>query len=239
MNLLLQEKQMIAIIIELVLSWLLLKYTLGQNLNVLNWYLPPKRLLLMLSGFALPLIYLSLLYLSISLWVGNPYKFNPDYTLSNFTKGAAFVIRGVIVEELLFRGALLYLLIKKIGHNKAVILSAIAFGMFHWFSYGIIGQPIQMMIVLISTGIMGYLLGLAFVRSGSILLPFALHLGYNLTSMILFSNEKTVGLQLLVKTYATDPIKPEGILPLMMVIVYYIGFPLLCFIYLRLFKPNR
>ncbi len=228
---------MLAIVIELLLSWLLLKYTLGQNLNVLNWYPYPKRLLLMLFGLALPLVYLSCLYLGISLWVQNPYKLNPDYTAANFCKSSLFVLKGIVFEELIFRGALLYILIKKLNATKAVILSAIAFGIFHWFSYGILGQPIQMLVVLVSTGTMGYLFAFAFVKTRSILLPFALHLGYNFTSMILFSNEKNVGLQLLIKTYEKDPVQPEGILPMIMVVVYYIGFPLLCFICLKLLKP--
>lgn len=229
---------MIAIIIELLLSWLLLKYTIGKNLNVLNWYPNPKRLCLIGFGFALALFYLPLLYLSISLLVENPYQFNPDYTVVDFFKSSFFVLKGVIFEELLFRGALFYLLIRRLGIHKAMAISAIAFGVFHWFSYGIIGQPLQMLTVFISTGIMGYLLALAFVKSSSILLPFALHLGYNFSSMILFSREKSIGLQLLVKTYDTDPVKPEGILPLMIVMVYYIGFPVLCFIYLRFIKPS-
>lgn len=227
---------MLAIAIELLLSWLLLKYTFGQNLNALGWYPRPKQLLTIFLSFALPFIYLSILYLSISLLVQNPYKLNPDYAFTNFIKSSTFVIKGVFVEELIFRGAFLYILVHKLGQNKAMVLSAIAFGIYHWFSYGILGQPLQMLMVLVSTGMMGYLLALAFVKTRSILPPFALHLGYNFTSMMIFSNEKNIGLQLLVKTYATDPIKPEGILPLMMVIMYYTGFPLICFIYLNLLK---
>ena len=228
---------MLAIVIELLLSWLLLKYTHGQNLNALNWYPYPKRLRTMLFGLLLPFVYLSCLYLSISLWVQNPYKLNPDYTTANFLKSSLFVLKGVVFEELIFRGALLYILIKKLNAPKAVILSAIAFGVYHWFSYEIFGQPLQMLVVLVSTGIIGYLLALAFVKTRSILLPFALHLGYNFTSMILFSNEKNIGLQLMVKTYAKDPVQPEGILPLIMVIIYYTGFPIVCLIYLKLLKP--
>lgn len=230
---------MIAIVIELLLSWLLLKYILGQNLNALNWYPNDgKGLRHMLFGFLLPLIYLSVLYFSISLWVQNPYKLNPGYSFTLFLKSSIFVLKGVVFEELIFRGALFYLIASKLGPNKAIAFSAIAFGIYHWFSYGIIGQPVQMLMVSISTGIMGYLLGLAFVKTHSILLPFALHFGYNLTSMILFSSEKNIGLQLLIKTYATDPVKPEGVLPLLMVVIYYTGFPILCFIYLRSLKEN-
>ncbi|WGQ11349.1 CPBP family intramembrane metalloprotease [Pedobacter gandavensis] len=142
-------------------------------------------------GFAFPLFYLSLLYLSISLLVENSYQFNPDYTIIDFFKSSFFVLKGVIFEELQFRGALFYLLIRQLGTNKAIAISAIAFGIFHWFSYGIIGQPLKMLTVFISTGIMGYLLALAFVKSSTILLPLMIHLGYNFSSMILFSKEKT------------------------------------------------
>ncbi|MBO9674341.1 MAG: CPBP family intramembrane metalloprotease [Sphingobacteriaceae bacterium] len=228
---------MLAIVIELLFSWLLLKYTVSQNLNALNWYPDTKQLRSMLSGLMLPFVYLSCLYLGISLWVQNPYKVNPNYTAATFLKSSLFVLKGVVFEELIFRGALLYILIKKLNATKAVILSAIAFGIYHWFSYGMLGQPFQMLIVFISTGSMGYLLALAFVKARSILLPFALHFGYNFTSMILFSNEKSIGPQLMVKTFATDPVQPKGILPIIMIIVYYAGFQILCFIYLRLLKP--
>lgn len=238
MNILLQKKLMIAIVIELLLSWLLLKYTLGQNLSVLGLRANARRMLLILSGFTLPFAYLSILYLTISLWVQNPYKLNPDYTFSHFLQALIYLIKSVVFEELIFRGALLYVLIHKLNSNKAIALSAMAFGVYHWFSYGILGQAIQMAVVFISTGVMGYLLALAFVRSRTILLPFALHLGYNFTSMILFSNEKNIGLQLMVKTYIIDPVKPEGIFPLIMVIIYYTGFPLLCFIYLKLWRAD-
>nr|WP_121273388.1 CPBP family intramembrane glutamic endopeptidase [Pedobacter schmidteae] len=231
---------MTAIVIELLLSWLLLKYTLGQSLNALNWYPNDgKGVGHVLFGFLLPLIYLSLLYFSISLWVQNPYKLNPGYSFSLFLKSSIFVLKGVVFEELLFRGALFYLIARNSGPNKAIVFSAIAFGIYHWFSYGILGQPFQMLMVFVSTGIMGYLLALSFVKTGSILMPFALHLGYNFTAMVLFSNEKNIGLQLMIKTYATDPVKPEGVLPLLMVLLYYTGFPVLCFIYLRSLKQAK
>lgn len=229
---------MIGIVIELLLSWLLLKYTLQQNLNALNWSPFPKRWHYLLVGFALPLVYLTLLYLGISYWVQNPYHLNAAYGFTDLMKGTYFVFKAVVFEELIFRGAILYLLIHYIGSNKAIFCSALAFGVYHWFSYGVIGQPMPMLIVFLSTGVMGYLWALAFVKTGTILLPFALHLGYNFTSMIIFSNEKNIGPQLLVKTHTIDPVQPQGILPLLIVIVYYVGFPILCLIYLRLLNPK-
>lgn len=228
---------MTAILTELIISWLLLKYIVSQNFSALGFYPFSKRQsILLLTGFSLPLIYLTVLYTVISVWVQNPYKLNPDYTLTRFANSTGYVLKGVVFEELLFRGALLYILVRKINPNLTIAISAVSFGVYHWFSYSVLGQPVNMLFVLIRTGIMGYLLALAFIKSQSILLPLGLHSGYNFTSMILFSNETNTGLQLLIKTYAVDPVKPEGLLPLLLIIIYYTGFPLLCFFLIRILK---
>ncbi len=51
-------------------------------------------------------------------------------------------INSVLFEELLFRGYLLYKAIEWLGARKGCFLSAIAFGVYHWFSYGVIGNVI-------------------------------------------------------------------------------------------------
>jgi membrane protease YdiL (CAAX protease family) len=51
-------------------------------------------------------------------------------------------LKSALTEDLAFRGALLYILIKKIGVQKGFFLSAITFGIYHWFSYGMINGPI-------------------------------------------------------------------------------------------------
>lgn len=230
---------MIAIVIVLLISWLMLKYTTGQNLSVLGISAGKKNMLFFISGFVLPLIFFSLLYYAISVWVQNPYRLNPGYSCGNFSTATIYVLKTVILEELIFRGAALFILSRKINRNKAILISAICFGIYHWFSYQILGQPFKMLTVFLSTGTFGYLLALAFINSKTLLLPFALHFGNNFTGMILFSKEQNIGSQLLIKTFTTDPVKPEGIIPLLMVVLYYIGLPLLCYVYLRLFvKPS-
>jgi hypothetical protein len=82
----------------------------------------------------------------------------------------------------------------------------------------------------------GYLFARICIKTGKIVHPIVLHFGYNFATMILFSKEKNIGLQLLIKTYAVDPVKPEGILPLFVLVSYYIGFPLLCYIFLKQLK---
>ena len=227
---------MIAIAIELLISWLLLHLINQEKLFVLGIIPPKKSFYYLLIGLLLPFSFLFILYFSISWIVGNPYVLNAHYTLRQFSNGFWFVLKGVVYEELLFRGVLLYLIFKKWGVRPGLILSALCFGIYHWFSYGVLGQPVQMLIVLVSTGVMGFLFAFAFHRSGTIWLPAVLHFGYNFTAMILFSSEKQIGAQLFVKSFSRDPVRPEGILPLILVFLYYTGFPILCFLFLRKVK---
>jgi hypothetical protein len=96
-------------------------------------------------------------------------------------------VKSVFTEELIFRGALLYILIQKLGSRKAVLVSAIAFGIYHWFSYGVLGNVVAMIFVFIGTGLMGYAWALAFSKTKSIMLPFGLHLGWNFVHNTIFS----------------------------------------------------
>jgi membrane protease YdiL (CAAX protease family) len=52
-------------------------------------------------------------------------------------KGTWWTLFSVLYEELIFRGVVLYILIKRIGEVKAILISCIAFGIYHWFSYGL------------------------------------------------------------------------------------------------------
>ncbi len=110
-------------------------------------------------------------------------------------KGLWYVFKSVLFEELLFRGALLYILIKRIGPAKAVLISAIAFGIYHWFTIGF-GKPTQMAYIFLVMGLAGYAFAKAFGKTGTILLPFALHFGFNVAIMILFSQNSGIGPQL-------------------------------------------
>jgi membrane protease YdiL (CAAX protease family) len=81
----------------------------------------------------------------------------------------------------------LYILIKKSGVVKGLILSAIAFGIYHWFSFGIIGNVMQMIVVFFITGAMGLLLAYAYAKTWSLYIPIAIHFGWNLTQIFIFS----------------------------------------------------
>ncbi|MGQ3088461.1 lysostaphin resistance A-like protein, partial [Flavobacterium sp.] len=146
--------------------------------------------------------------------------------------------RAVLYEELIFRGALLYLLIQKTGTNRAMLVSSAAFGIYHWFAWQAFGNPVQMLVIFLMTGSCGYIFALAFVRTRSMYLPFALHLGNNITQMILFSGDASIGDQMLLRTFTTDPVVPQAIISIPVLIIHYTGFQLLGWYLLMKVKPD-
>jgi membrane protease YdiL (CAAX protease family) len=227
----------VGIIIQLIISWILLKIIEKQNLSALG--LTPSRQHIKHIGIGLliPLLFLSTFWIGGSFLVNNPFILNPDYTTRDFFSSTWYVLNSVLFEELIFRGAILYILMNRLGALRAIIISSVAFGIYHWFSFGLLGQPVSMLLVFVTTGLVGYVLALAFQKTRSMYLPIALHFGYNFTSMIILSTDKGIGSQLLIKTYEKDPISPGLFISISMMIVYFIGFPLLTYIYLRSLKP--
>ena len=143
--------------------------------------------------------------------------------------------KSVLTEELIFRGALLYILIHKIGASKSVLLSAIAFGVYHWFSYGVLGNVMGMVVVLITTGLMGYAWAWAFSKTNSIFLPLGLHLGWNVLYNTVFS-QGPLGTGLLVTKGGHDL---TGVTSLVIFISDFVIVPLLLLLYVRYFIQNE
>lgn len=114
---------------------------------------------------------------------------NPDFGFHEALFALRWTAVAAMMEELIFRGAILYFLIKKIGPKWACILSAIAFGIYHWFSYSMFGRGlIPMAYVFILTGASGWMFAYSFVKSKSILIPFGLHFGWILMRIVFFSD---------------------------------------------------
>jgi len=180
-------KKMIGIIVIFILSWLLLHFIQHQNILALGFLPVSKRLKQFVIGFILSAILCALTqymeaWLKSSNWI-----WNENISSEIIFKSLWWDIKSVLTEELIFRGALLYILIQRIGSQKSIIFSAIAFGIYHWFSYGVFGNIMPMIFVFIGTGLMGYAWALAFSKTKSILLPLGLHLGWNFTYNTIFS----------------------------------------------------
>lgn len=178
---------MLGIIVQLLISWLLIWLFERGNLGVLGFYPAKKRLTGFAVLFTVTAICCSSDFFMRMLFAGQRWELNPKLTANLVLTGIWWNIKSVLFEELIFRGVLLYILIRKLGHAKAIIISAIAFGIYHWFSHEVIGNPVQMIITFVTTGVMGLVYAYAYSKTFSLFYPMAIHFGWNLTSSVVFS----------------------------------------------------
>jgi len=103
-----------------------------------------------------------------------------DFRLSADTLiGAVFF--AAITEEILCRAFILNALVKKIGRGWAHIITAVLFALMHlpiWIAGGTTSLQ-TLLLNLLSTGCIGYLLGLVFLHSGGIWGAVAAHALHN------------------------------------------------------------
>ncbi|MBL7846054.1 MAG: CPBP family intramembrane metalloprotease [Cyclobacteriaceae bacterium] len=178
---------MIGILIQLALSWIVLWVFERGNLSPLG-LMPSRRrafdfvvfflvsAAFCASGFGLKML------IAKQQWV-----LNPAVTAGGLLEGARWTLVSVLFEELIFRGALFYVLMKKIGAHRAIWISGATFGVYHWFSQGSWGNPGAMAITFVITGAMGLVLAYGFAKTLSLYVPIAIHLGWNLVQQNVFS----------------------------------------------------
>lgn len=177
---------MLQIIGILVISWLIVLLFNRSNLSVLGMRPNKKLLKLVLILFIVTAICCSTTYLMKIYFAKEQYILNPKLTVNLISLGIWETLRSVLTEELICRGVLLYILIKKVGDKWAVIISSVAFGLLHWLNNGIFGNIIQMSIIFVFTFGMGLLLAYSYAKTHSILIPTAIHFGWNLTQNFIF-----------------------------------------------------
>lgn len=178
---------MLGILVILATSWLLLYLMEKKSITALGLLPVTKRLSQFGIGFALTAVLCVLSQLLEASLQSSHWVWNESFSAKLLFQSAKWDFISVTTEELLFRGALLYILIGKIGAYKSVLVSAIAFGVYHWFSYGVFGQIIPMVFTFLATGLMGYALAYSFAKTKSIILPIGLHFGWNFTFNSVFS----------------------------------------------------
>jgi CAAX protease family protein len=178
---------MIGILIILVISWALLYLVERKSILVLGIIPVRRRLKQFGIGFLLTsLLCISVQFLEITL-ESSQWLINKEIEANLILRMLFWDLKSVITEELIFRGALLYIGIQKLGKLKGILIASIAFGIYHWFSFGILGNIIPMIVVFIGTGLMGYTFALSFSKTKSIAMPIGLHLGWNFTFNTIFS----------------------------------------------------
>lgn len=216
---------MIPALIALVLSWALLHFVEHRSLGALGFLPTRPRRRLVTWGFLLTAIFMSTYYLAEAAGWHYSYHLNHGFSTSWFFSSLWKVFTGALFEELLFRGALLYILIRRIGELKAVIVSAILFGMYHWIIIGIHSLP-QMMLLFLSMAWLGYALARSFVVSGSILIPLALHFASNFVGADIFGE----GPQLF---HHAPGAHPSSVVLLLLVAIHNFVYPLVILWWLK------
>jgi hypothetical protein len=179
---------MIGILILLAISWALLYLTERKSILALGIVPIRRRLQQFGIGFLLTsLLCISVQFLEVTL-KSSEWHLNKEIDAVLILRMSFWDLKSVITEELIFRGAILYILIRKLGTLKGMWISSIAFGIYHWFSFGILGSIIPMIVVFVGTGLMGYAWALSFSKTKSIAMPIGLHFGWNFTFNTVFSN---------------------------------------------------
>lgn len=200
---------MIGLLVILLISWGLLFLLEKKNLFAIGLVPTPKHLV----QFALGLVSLLLICLALvgieTEVMSVKWEFQGvQYPL--LLEAFGYHLRSALTEDLVFRGALLYILIRRLGAKWAILLSAVFFGIYHVFSYGITGERwILIAYVVLVTGFTGYVWAFAFHKTKSIYLGLGLHVGYNML-MACFYEAQPYGELLfsaLSKTDLTEPAK--------------------------------
>jgi uncharacterized protein len=204
-----------------------------KDLTILGLKPAKDRLLNLAFGFLISAIVFTVYCLTTTSLTNNTWTVNNDFSLKNFLSSTGWTINSVIFEELIFRGALLYLLIQKTNERTGCFVSAIAFGIYHWFSFGVLGNPILMIYVFISTGVWGIMFAFAFAKTKSLYLSTGLHMGWNLFNIVVFS-QGPLGHQFLISSNNGQSL--TGLPSVGLQLLQIFGLPIIVYIYLKKYR---
>ena len=180
---------MLGLLIIILISWLLLHFSEQKSIDALGIMPNINRAFQFFVGF----IVISLIVL-ISIYVETRIL-NIDWelkTVSYRTIFNAFIyhLKSALTEDLIFRGAILYILIKRIGAKWAILISALFFGEYHVFSYGMTGERlIPILYVILVTGFTGYVWAYSFNKTKSIMMGLGFHVGVNIINTFFFESQ--------------------------------------------------
>ncbi|HSF45415.1 MAG TPA: type II CAAX endopeptidase family protein [Chitinophagaceae bacterium] len=190
---------MTGILVQLAISFLLIYFIEKKDLSVLGFKPTIPRMTDLFLFMTISAFFSATAYWLREFFGNEAWKLNPNFSLMLLIDGIWWNIKSVMFEELIFRGVIFYILMIRIGVWKAILISSVAFGIYHWFSYNILGNPVQMIYVFIFTALAGLLYAYAYARTGSLYAPIAMHFGWNFTKIFIFS-DGPIGDGLLIRT---------------------------------------
>jgi membrane protease YdiL (CAAX protease family) len=220
---------MAGIIVELIISWPLLWFICNKHLFVLGFGPTKMRMINLVVGLLIAASCCTLFQIMTTAFINNGWVLNKQVTGKTILENSRWTLVSVLYEELIFRGALLYIAIKKLGVTRACILSAIGFGIYHWFTFNVLGNPIMMIVTFLMTAFVGLSWAFAFAKTGSLYLPIGLHMAWNWFCTVVFSNGNP-GQAIFLRINENQP---QGLLSLLIFLFQVFALPILTFWYLR------
>lgn len=181
---------MLGLLVLVVISWILLHFIQKESLTVLGILPNGRRIYHFFIGFiAMSIIVLLTIYIE-SIITHVQWRLQSTFGFSSMANAFIYHLKSALTEDLVFRGALLYIFIKRLGPKKGILLSAISFGVYHVFSYGMVeSQIIPIVYVVLVTGLTGYIWAYLFHKTKSMMMPLGFHIGYNMTMTLFFENQ--------------------------------------------------
>jgi uncharacterized protein len=125
---------MYSILVSLLLfSWVTIYFL--EKRNIFSQWLQPanERAKQFFIGLSIAAIFCLLSKLAVSLLSGSGWMVAKSTSFDRVVFSFLYDLNSVLSEELLFRGVLLYLLIKYLMPGKGILISAVAFGIYQWF----------------------------------------------------------------------------------------------------------
>jgi uncharacterized protein len=194
--------------ILLLLTWILLRLE-GASLSAIGVDKPVVRMRQFAGCFLVSGTAAALQQIGFATAAGASWQINSTVTAAQLLEQLRFTTNSVLYEEFVFRGYLLYQAIRFLGLGKGVLLDAIAFGIYHWFSFGVLGNVPAMGYVFLLTGGFGAMCALGFAATRSIAAPVGLHFGWNIVTYTVFS-AGPLGRGILLPSNGATRLQPQG-----------------------------
>jgi hypothetical protein len=179
---------LILALIVLATSWLLLRLE-GKGLDALGFNQPARRFREFVAAFAVMGCATVLVFLIGAWFTGVSWQWSRYFIVGDFFEYLLIpVLEKVIVVTVVFQGYLLFQLLRIAGRNLGLYSAAVAFGLYSVFAMHAIGNIAQAIPVFLLSGVFGFVLALAFRKTGSLAAPMGLNLGWHFVSTVVFGS---------------------------------------------------
>ncbi|WP_395700234.1 lysostaphin resistance A-like protein [Aquabacterium sp.] len=166
------------VVFLLLVTWICLRLR-RQPLSGVGLRLDATWLRHVVCGVALGTAELLVVSALIYLAGGVRFELDPARGLAALGHGLWFFAWGAVLEELLFRGFVFQRLVDGIGAPMALLLAGLLFALAHLNNPGMQGSTLAW--ATLDNALGAILLGLAYLRTGSLALPMGIHFGWNWT----------------------------------------------------------